>query len=145
MAPIEAGEIVIAFGGRCVSRDGQDASHRAIQIEERLFLQSDDGVADAVLHSCDPSCVLSGSTVLVAARALQPGDTITYDYATTQGTDDDEFECACGTALCRSKVTGHDWMLPELQLRHRGNFSPYLARRISSVHHTGAERRAFAL
>jgi uncharacterized protein len=144
-ADIDAGEIVIAFGGRCVPREAQDTTHRALQIEERLFLQGDDGVADAVLHSCDPSCVVSSSTVLVAARDLRAGDTITYDYATTQGTDDDEFECSCGTAMCRGKVTGHDWMLPELQLRYRGNFSPYLARRISGLQRVGAERRAFAL
>jgi hypothetical protein len=36
-------------------------------------------------------------------------------------------------------------MLPELQMRYRGTFSPYLAARISSLVSTGAERRAFAL
>jgi hypothetical protein len=36
-------------------------------------------------------------------------------------------------------------MLPELQLRYRGSFSPYLAKRISGLVHVGAERRAFAL
>jgi hypothetical protein len=36
-------------------------------------------------------------------------------------------------------------MLPELQLRYRGAFSPYLAKRIAALVHIGAERRAFAL
>ncbi len=57
----------------------------------------------------------------------------------------DEFECACGSAQCRGKVSGHDWMLPELQLRYRGSFSPYLAKRIAALVSVGAERRAFAL
>jgi hypothetical protein len=36
-------------------------------------------------------------------------------------------------------------MLPELQLRYRGTFSPYLAKRIAALANVGAERRAFAL
>jgi hypothetical protein len=35
-------------------------------------------------------------------------------------------------------------MLPELQLRYRGYFAPYLARRIADLHHVGGQRRAFA-
>ena len=45
---------------------------------------------------------------------------------------------------CRGKVTGNDWMLPELHLRYRGRFSPYLATRIASLASVGAERRAFS-
>jgi len=45
---------------------------------------------------------------------------------------------------CRGKVTGYDWMLPELQIRYRGYFSPYLAARIASLATIGAGRRAFS-
>jgi uncharacterized protein len=148
---IAAGEVVLSFSGRCVERAEFDTlsaeqQRRSLQIEERLFLVGAEGDQDDyVNHSCDPTCAPSGATVLVALRNLEPGDPITYDYATTDGGDYDEFECQCGTALCRGKVTGHDWMLPELQLRHRGHFSPYLAKRISALAAIGAERRAFAL
>jgi uncharacterized protein len=151
LEPIAAGEVVAAFSGRYVTRTEFDAlttaqQRRGVQVEEELFLVGDEDDADEFInHSCDPSCGLSGSSVLVALRPLRPGDTITYDYATSDGSDFDEFECRCGTALCRGKVTGHDWMLPELQLRHRGHFSPYLARRIAALSSMGAERRAFAL
>jgi hypothetical protein len=83
--------------------------------------------------------------VLVALRDIAAGEELGYDYATSDGSDYDEFECTCGTALCRGKVSGHDWMLPELQLRHRGSFSPYLAKRIAALVQVGAERRAFSL
>jgi hypothetical protein len=36
-------------------------------------------------------------------------------------------------------------MLPELQLRYRGSFSPYLANRIAALASVGASRRAFGL
>jgi hypothetical protein len=149
---IAAGEVVAAFGGRCITRDEFDLlptsqQVRSMQIDEDLYMAGapEPEPADFINHSCDPNCVLSGSVVLVALRDLAIGEELTYDYATSDGSDYDEFECACGTDLCRGKVSGHDWMLPELQLRYRGFFSPYLAKRISALIYVGAERRAFAL
>ena len=148
---IAAGEVIAAFGGRCVSRNEldllpADQQSRSIQIEETLYLAGapEPEPADCVRHSCSPNAGMHGNTVLVALRDIAPGESITYDFAMSDGSDYDEFECACGSAQCRGKVTGNDWMLPELQLRYRGSFSPYLAQRIASLVSVGAERRAFA-
>ena len=150
--PISAGEVVAAFGGRCVTRDEFDLlpagqQVRSLQIDENLFMAGapEPEPADFINHSCEPNCVLTGSVVLVAGRDIAVGEELGYDYATTDGSDYDEFECACGATQCRGKISGHDWMLPELQLRYRGSFSPYLAKRIAALVSVGAERRAFAL
>ncbi len=149
---IVGGEVVAAFGGRCISRDEFDLlptsqQRRSLQIEENLYIVGapEPEPADFINHSCEPNCALSGNVILVAARDIEAGEELTYDYATTDGSDYDEFECVCGSVSCRGKVSGHDWMLPELQLRYRGSFSPYLARRIAALVNVGAERRAFAL
>src|SRR5947208_3378924 len=91
--PIGAGEVVAAFGGRCVTRDEFDllpASQqvRSLQIDEELFLAGapEPEPADFINHSCDPNCLLSGSVILVAARDIEAGEEITYDYATSDGT-----------------------------------------------------------
>lgn len=150
--PIAAGEIVAAFGGRCVTRHEFDLlptsqQIRSVQIDENLYMAGapEPEPADFINHSCDPNCGLSGNVVLVALRDIAIGEELAYDYATTDGSDYDEFECECGTPACRGKVSGHDWMLPELQLRYRGSFSPYLAKRIAGLVNVGAERRAFSL
>jgi hypothetical protein len=150
--PITAGEVVVAFGGRCVTRDEFDLlpvsqQVRSLQIDDNLYMAgaAEPEPADFINHSCDPNCALSGAVILIAARDIEVGEEVTYDYATTDGSDYDEFECSCGAASCRGKVSGHDWMLPELQLRYRGSFSPYLAKRIAALVNVGAERRAFAL
>ncbi|MEY2446214.1 MAG: uncharacterized protein QOE00_2794 [Ilumatobacteraceae bacterium] len=150
--PITAGEVVAAFGGRCVTRDEFDllpASQqvRSVQIDENLYMAGapEPEPADFINHACEPNLGLTGNVVLVAMRDIAVGEELTYDYATTDGSDYDEFECHCGSTLCRGKVSGHDWMLPELQLRYRGSFSPYLTKRIASLVNVGAERRAFAL
>jgi hypothetical protein len=148
---IAAGEVVAGFGGRCLTRDEFDLlpaaqQVRSLQIDDALFLAGspEPEPADFINHSCDPNCGMRGNAILVALRDIEVGEAITYDYATSDGCDYDEFECVCGAALCRGKVTGHDWMLPELQLRYRGNFSPYLAARIAGLVTSGAERRAFS-
>lgn len=150
--PIAAGEVVASFGGRCVTRDEFDLlpitqQIRSLQIDDHLYLAGapEPEPADFINHSCEPNCGLTGNVVLVAMRDIARGEELCYDYATTDGSDYDEFECACGAPTCRGKITGMDWMLPELQLRYRGSFSPYLARRIASLASVGASRRAFAL
>jgi len=148
---VATGEVVAAFGGRCLTRDEFDLlpagqQVRSIQIDEELFLAGspEPEPADFINHSCEPNCGLRGNAVLVALRPVAVGEAITYDYATTDGSGYDEFECACGSALCRNKVTGNDWMLPDLQVRYRGSFSPYLAARIAGLASVGAVRRAFS-
>jgi hypothetical protein len=149
---IRAGETVAAFGGRCITRDELDLlsagqQRRSVQIDDELFLAGapEPEPADFVNHSCEPNCGMKGSVLVVALRDIEAGEELTYDFATTDGSDYDEFECACGSPLCRGKVTGHEWMLPELPLRSRGHFSPYLSRRIADLVSIGAERRVFAL
>mgnify|MGYP000857494322 CR=1 FL=1 len=149
--PIAAGEVVAAFGGRCMHRDEFDLlpvgqQVRSIQISDELFLAGapEPEPADFINHSCAPNGRLHGATMIVALRDIEVGEALSYDYATSNGSAYDEFECACGAAQCRGKITGNDWMLPELQLRYRGAFSPYLAARIASLVSVGAERRAFA-
>ncbi|MCU1361498.1 MAG: Nuclear protein [Ilumatobacteraceae bacterium] len=150
--PIAAGETIAAFGGRCITRDELELlspgqQRRSIQIDDSLFLAGalEPEPADFVNHSCEPNCAMSGSVLVVALRDIEAGEELTYDFAMSDGSDYDEFECACGSRQCRGKVTGHDWMLPELQLRYRGHFSPYLSRRIADLVSIGAERRVFAL
>jgi len=55
--------------------------------------------------------------VLAAIRDIQPGEEIAYDYALTEaGSHFTIAQCRCGTALCRGKITGDDWKLPQLQV-----------------------------
>jgi uncharacterized protein len=143
--PIPAGTTVAAFGGHVVSRSElerhpEDRQNRSIQVDEDLYLLTAETPepGDMVNHSCDPSCGIVGSMVVVARRDIAVGEEITFDYAMCDGTDYDEFTCHCGTALCRGVVTGHDWRMPELQERYAGWFSGYLQRRIAALPATGS-------
>ncbi|MGD9795378.1 MAG: SET domain-containing protein [Acidimicrobiia bacterium] len=154
VAPIRSGETVAVFGGTVADRVAIDKltpvqRSRSLQIDDDLFLVGPetvdgDAVGFSVNHSCDPNCGIVGSVMLVAMRDITEGEEITFDYAMTDSQDYDEFDCTCGTELCRHQVSGSDWLLPGLQQRYRGWFSAYLARRIARLVPMGAERRVFA-
>lgn len=145
VSPIPAGTIVATFGGTLMRRatfDEQDPERRSrsIQIEEDSYLLGPvtREPGDAVNHSCSPNCGMGGAAQVVAMRDIAVGEALSFDYAMTDGSDYDEFDCACGSETCRGKVTGSDWSNTELQSRYAGYFSPYLVRRMAA---TGAARR----
>ncbi|MGH6865547.1 MAG: SET domain-containing protein [Methyloceanibacter sp.] len=146
---IESGELIGVWSGRIVAPDALDSlseeiRRHTVQIEERLYLASltADEPPDFINHSCEPNAGLDGQVVLVALRRILPGEEVTIDYAMCDGSTYDQFDCACGSRICRGKVTGDDWRDPILWERYAGHFSPYLQRRIDALRRDQAPRRA---
>ncbi|MFN3254118.1 MAG: SET domain-containing protein-lysine N-methyltransferase [Ilumatobacter sp.] len=134
--PVAAGHPIVVFGGeptpgphfRLLTEERQ---RHALQVDDDVFLVGQVGdIDERVNHSCDPTGVLVDAVTLVAARDLASGAQITYDYATTDSVPYDEFECECGSARCRGKVTAEDWMDPVVRSHYDGHFSPYLQAKI---------------
>ena len=104
----------------------------SIQVADDLYLVGPEQAEphDMVNHSCDPNCGILGSILLVAIRPIGAGEELCYDYAMSDGSPYDEFDCSCGAAGCRRRITGNDWSRPELIERYRGWYSAYLQARI---------------
>ena len=137
---IRAGELLAMWGGDVVTGDtliylAPRVRQHTIQIEENLYLipSRPPEPADFVNHCCDPNAGLSGQIGLVALRDMAPGEEVCFDYAMSDGSPYDEFDCACNAPNCRGRVTGNDWARPELWERYAGHFSPYLQRRIDRL------------
>lgn len=137
--PIQAGELLSVWGGDIWTQEAflqlpEENQMHGIQVEEKLFQTYRIGEtaepADYFNHSCMPNAGLRGPIALIAMRDIAVGEEICFDYAMSDGEPYDEFICECGTPLCRQRVTGNDWQLPELQDRYSGYFSPYLQERI---------------
>ena len=142
LVPLMKAELIAVFGGSIYSWDTFTALPErerslSLQVEENLFLvpvNIDSG--DYVNHCCEPNAGLLGQIVLVAMRDIQPGEEVCFDYAMSDASPYDEFECACGAVQCRGSVTGNDWRILALQQRYAGYFTPYIQRLID------AERQA---
>ena len=140
LEPIQAGELLVLWGGVVTPANEffqlpAEVRRYSIQIEEELFLVPEwpPEPASFINHSCDPNAGLSGQIALVAMRDIAAGEEICFDYAMSDGSPYDEFECHCGASTCRGRVTGDDWRRPELWERYAGYFSPYLQRRIERL------------
>lgn len=137
---VEAGERLVVWGGVIVNLDELGRLPRltqqhSVQVEDGLYLASviPNDESDYINHSCEPNAGLQGQIVLAAMRAIQPGEEVCIDYAMCDSSAYDEFECQCGATDCRGRITGEDWMRPELQARYHGFFSAYLQRRIDQL------------
>ena len=141
---VEEGDLLVVWGGEIrtgeqIAGMPQADNCHGLQVDENLYLWSvEEGDAgDSVNHSCNPNAWISGQISLLARRRIESGEEITFDYATTDGSDYDTFECHCGDPLCRGVVTGQDWQRQDLQERYQGHFSTYIQRRIDRMFHHG--------
>jgi SET domain-containing protein len=136
-------EVVAVKGGHLISREQLrekvtlQLGPVEIQIDDDLFIapiteEEREGSMLYTNHSCDPNLGMRGEITFVAMRNIRAGEELTHDWATT---DDDDYsmECKCGAPNCRGTLTGKDWQRPELQARHAGYFSAYLAKKIAQM------------
>lgn len=140
LEPIKEGELVAVWGGRVVGVEAAMAlspfmRRYVVQVEDRQYLAPLETIepADCINHCCRSNCGLKGQITLVAMRDIAPGEEICFDYATTDSSRFLEFECACGHADCRGRVSADDWKMPVVQNHNRGHFAPYLQRRIDEM------------
>ncbi|HEX7070820.1 MAG TPA: SET domain-containing protein [Rhodothermales bacterium] len=140
--PIRAGEVLSVWGGAVTTGDRfralpAEIRQISVQVEEDLYLVPGvEGPAEWFNHSCSPNAGMEGQISLVALRDIEAGEEICYDYAMSDGSPYDEFECHCHVPECRGRVTGNDWQRPELWARYGRHFSPYLQRRIDALRDT---------
>lgn len=90
------------------------------------FVLSRDG-SEVMNHSCDPNTACLGDDKLVTIRDVQPGEEVTYDYATDYATTERDvslwydWPCGCGAANCRGVISMTDCLDPAFQQRYAGH------------------------
>lgn len=138
---IKAGEPLIIFGGEYTDSEGAKGARLAgklvMQWDDNLFSVEDrgDDLGYFINHSCDPNAWMKDVFTIVAKRNIKIGEEITADYALWEADENyiSKWECKCDSPICRKKVTGKDWRLPELQERYKNHFSPLINKRIKAI------------
>ena len=138
--PIREGEIVVVWGGIVLTEEEVSAGRYRVgslsAIGENQWLGSpegdEDSAADYTNHSCDPNLWMKDEATLMTRRDIEAGEELTADYIVWEGDEDfiAQWECMCGSPLCRKSIMGSDWRLPDLQKRYENYFSPFLNKRI---------------
>jgi len=84
-------------------------------------------------HSCDGNIWYEGDNRLVASRDIRAGEELCYDYVMTESQPDWELvcdRCCCGAKTCRGKITGNDWMRPELIEKYMEHSLEYMKKKM---------------
>lgn len=161
VAPIEKGEVVVIWGLPQTYLSKDDAERAAEkgraegkcvlvgQLDEDLFTVEEmvisgtsargTDITDFMNHSCNPNVWHEDEVTLTARRDIKPNEELTLDYALDEADEDfvKPWECICGSPLCRKRITGKDWRIPELQKRYRGHFTPLINKRIAKLKESG--------
>jgi hypothetical protein len=140
----EPGDVISIVGGTVMSEEefarvvANGPDFNAIQVSEHTHLVEDPRVSVATKgslnHHCDSNLWMVDAVTVAARAPISAGSELTVDYAlfTTSG-EWLESPRNCGSPHCRVTPRGTDWRLPEVQLRYRDHFSPFLNARICSL------------
>lgn len=126
--PIAARTVIFTIEGR----ESRTPTRYSVQVAGDLHIDSDDlppGLERArhrywmyLNHHCQPSAWVRGREV-VALRDIAPGEGVTFDYNTTEGSMASPFACHCGAAECLGEIRGANHLSPA----ERARVAPYLA------------------
>ena len=149
VAALKKGEVVVVWGLPETYDNEEDAEKAAakgrakgrsiivMQLDENLFTVEErgDDPTHFMNHSCDPNVWMKDEVTLVARRDIKPEEELTLDYALVEADEDYvvSWECACGSQLCRKRVSGRDWRINDLQERYNGHFTPLINKRIAKL------------
>jgi len=143
MRLIKKGERLIVYGGDWgihYTNDKEKAKKAKLD-KHKLVIQWDDNFFSiesrsknrdwgwCINHSCNPNTWAKDAFTIIARKNIKSGQEITADYTMWNDTIE---KCACGSSLCRGRITESDWMLPELQKRYKNHFTPFLNKKIKN-------------
>ncbi len=128
-SPIAGGSRVLRYSGPLLHYAQTTPATLALQIGLDLYLGESGGLDDFVNHSCYPNCgIRIGRAIcntdeapevqLISLRDITAGEELTFDYSTTMDEDDFEFDCACGSPLCRRRIRDFKHLPAELHQRY---------------------------
>jgi len=126
---IEPGHLVWDYQGKekWIKEIPEELWQFSFQVDYDRYVVPEKGSPGRYInHSCEPDCLITGRTRIVAARRIEPGEEITFDYSTNVGWDGFAMECRCGKSRCRKVVRSYRYLPEELKGRYGACVSSYL-------------------
>jgi SET domain-containing protein len=120
-ANIPAGSVIMKYTGPLLRYEQTTPQTLALQIGPDLYMGESGQADDFVNHCCDPNAgmKIAGTDVqLIAIRDISPGEQISFDYSTTMDEDDFEFDCLCGSQLCRGRIRDFKHLPADLRRKY---------------------------
>lgn len=103
-----------------------------IQVREDKHIAFEGGL-EYVNHSCSPNSrlVVSENTpeiAFITTRDVQAGESLSFDYSTTEWDMDEKFDCHCGSPNCRGHIGGAKYLSDKDVTQSLPLFTPSILR-----------------
>jgi len=127
--PIKKGALVVEYTGPRLTIKQADALYDdhprtyLFGLTDGKHVIDGEGVAAFINHSCDPNCEadeIKGRVWIMAARDIEAGEELTYDYNLYDGELDDLSPCSCGSDNCRGSMYSEKELARRARLVRRG-------------------------
>jgi SET domain len=99
-----------------------------IQVDyDRYVVPRRKGVVWYLNHSCEPNCCITGKN-LVAARDIEEGEELTFDYSSDVDWPGFRMLCSCGAHNCRKTIRAYRYLPAKVKLRYGRHVAPFILR-----------------
>ncbi|GAC1396222.1 MAG: hypothetical protein NVSMB63_16670 [Sediminibacterium sp.] len=99
-----AGDLICSFSAGTVS---ETASYLTVQTGEKKHITLQPEFLQYINHSCDPNVFFDTTCMkIIALKAIQPGDELTFFYPSTEWDMAQPFDCHCGSEKCLRRIQG---------------------------------------
>ena len=133
---IQEGETICFMNGSEMSVEdvirmydsGEEREGDPFQIDSRIYINLAEPYV-YINHSCEPNGGIRGKNELIALRDIEKGEEITYDYSTTEWSNDidwgDEYvdwtmDCECKSFKCRKLIGDFNKLDDTVKENYRG-------------------------
>lgn len=115
--PFMADELIIEFSSRMVHNI---PNYLTIQLGEHQHIELLPEYLECTNHSCDPNCFFDTASMrLVATKAIEEGEELTFFYPSTEWEMDRAFQCTCGSVNCIGLIQGAKYLSAETLSKYR--------------------------
>jgi 8-oxo-dGTP pyrophosphatase MutT (NUDIX family) len=93
----------------------------AYQYKDKFIIATDG--SEFMNHRCEPNTGWQDDETLIATKDIQPGEEVTYDYATAETNPEfrAEWACCCNSVNCRKIISGDDLVkYPKFTKKYEG-------------------------
>jgi hypothetical protein len=152
VSDIKKGEMVCEFKGDKVTivelkekyASGEERVDDPFQIDNDVYLDLYEPFV-YFNHSCNPNAGIRGNGTMFALRDIKKDEEITFDYSSTEWTDDDawginwtekwKMPCKCGSAGCRKEVRVFSLLPEKVKEKYRieGALMDFILKKLSTT------------
>ncbi len=135
-AQIKKGEIICFMLGEEMTVEkvmemydsGEEREGDPFQIDSRSYINLEKPYV-YINHCCEPNAGIRGKNELIALQDIEKGEEITYDYSTTEASDDEfwgddyeawSMECFCGSEICRGLIEEFKFLPEDVKMKYIG-------------------------